>query len=108
MFDKVDFDRRGVETVERVDQPSEDHLRALKIIRARLMRIDRIANSDPVPVLRRIAQMLGHMGVAAADEPIGANDKTYNPHPLPPLTRGQINALIAESTPPEIPLEPIW
>jgi hypothetical protein len=108
VFDEIDFDRVGIRTVEHNTSVSEDHLRALKVIRARLTRLQRTAYSDPIPVLNRIAQMLVHLGVPAADEPIGANDKTFDPMPLPPLSIEQIEAAIANATSPDKSRGPIW
>lgn len=108
MFDDVNFDRKGAETIERVTRTTEDHLRALKIIRARLLRLDRVANTDPSPVLKRITQLLVHMGISPEDEAIGEDDKTYDSHPLPPLTHDQIKAIIADGTPPPSELGPVW
>lgn len=108
MFDDVDFDQIGIRSLEYGLSPSEDHVRALKIIRARIHSLKRTPNMDAGPILARIMQMNVLLIIPSADEPIGMTDQTYVSTPLPPLTQDEVAAALDKAAVGTNIGRPIW
>lgn len=75
MFEEIDFSINAFRSVEQCEDPAI-LLRALTITKARLLRFLAAGAPDPRQ-LHRLVQLLGHLGITAIDESIGAEDDTF-------------------------------